>query len=151
MSRLVACAAAGLLLLVSVQQASAQGASARVPNFRPYWRQPLTPYLDIARGGSPAINYFLGTLPEQERRANFGFLSSELQDLDNRVLNAAIGLNVVNPILPGGPEKSTGAHPVFGTTGPFYGNTGSFYGSNGPRFGVVPQPQIGEPVTRRRQ
>jgi hypothetical protein len=63
MSRLVVIAAAGALLLLTVEQASAQGMSANVPNFRPYWRQPLTPYLDIARGGSPAINYYLGTIP----------------------------------------------------------------------------------------
>jgi hypothetical protein len=151
MSRLVAITAIGVLLLLTAQQASAQGMSANRPNFAPYWRQPLTPYLNLARGGSPAINYYLGTIPEQERRANFGFLSTELQELDNRTLNAARGLSLVEPILPGGPEKVTGARPVYGTTGPYYGNTAGYYGDNGPRFGVVQPPRIGEPVTRKRQ
>src|SRR5579872_897722 len=84
MSRLVAIAAAVLLLTAS--QAWAQGMSATRPNFAPYWRQPLTPYLNLARGGSNAINFYLGTIPEQERRSNFNFLSNELQDVETRTL-----------------------------------------------------------------
>jgi hypothetical protein len=37
------------------------------PPFAP--RPALSPYLDLVRGGNPAINYYLGTLPEQDRRA----------------------------------------------------------------------------------
>lgn len=36
----------------------------------PYGRPALSPYLDIVRGGNPAINYYLGTLPEIDRRYN---------------------------------------------------------------------------------
>lgn len=150
MSRLVAMAVGVGVLLLTAQQATAQGMSANVPNFAPYWRQPLSPYLDIARGGSPAINYFLGTIPEQERRANFGYLSTELQYLDNRTLATARGENLVQPITPGA-MGLTGVRPVYGATGDYYANTAGFYGNNGPRFGVIPQPRIGEPVTRRRQ
>src|SRR5260370_40419351 len=85
MSRLVAITAVvGVVLLASAQEAAAQGTSARKPNFGPYWRPQLTPYLDLARGGTPAVNYFLGTLPEQSRRNNFSFLNESLQDLDAR-------------------------------------------------------------------
>jgi hypothetical protein len=152
MTRTITLAAAvGVILLITAQQAPAQGLSANVPNFRPYYRPPLTPYLNIARGGSPALNYYLGTLPDVENRNNFNFLSRELQDLSNRTLITARGESLVEPILPAGPEKLTGARPVYGTTGGYFGNTGGYYGDNGPRFGVRPQQPIGQLVTRRRQ
>jgi hypothetical protein len=144
MSRILTIAVtAGVLLLLTAKPALAQGTSANVPRFVPYWRQPITPYLDLSRGGSPALNYFLGTIPEQERRNNFGYLNGSLMDLENRPLNAARELGLVDPI-------TAGVKPVYGATGPFYANTGGYFANGGPRFGVVPQPKIGEPVTRGR-
>jgi hypothetical protein len=149
MSRLIT-SAVFVLLFVTVQEAAAQGTAANVPNFSPYWRQGLPPYLNLARGGSAAINYYLGTIPEQERRSNFDYLSLELQDISNRSLTSARGENLINPILPGGPQKLTGASPAFGNLGGNFGNTEGFFGDAGPRFGVVQQTKVGEPVSRRR-
>ena len=150
MSRLIA-SAAFVLLFVTVQEAAAQGTAANVPNFSPYWRQSLPAYLNIARGGSAAINYYLGTLPEQERRSNFDYLSLELQDIQNRSLSAARGENLINPILPGGPQKLTGVSPAYGNLQGTYGNLEGYFGDNGPRFGVVQQTKVGETVSRRHQ
>ncbi len=148
MSRLVAIAVGVGLLLLTAQQASAQGSSGAVPNFGPYWRQPLAPILNLGRGGNPAINYFLGTVSEQDTRSNFGFLHNELQELDRRNLATARGENLVSPIDVG-PTGFTGARPVYGATGGYYANTAGYYGANGPRFGVVQQPQVGLPIRRR--
>jgi hypothetical protein len=49
-------------------------------NFRPYdvYSRPyLSPYLNLLRGGDPAANYYLGVLPEMQRRA---FLNRYLED-----------------------------------------------------------------------
>jgi hypothetical protein len=40
------------------------------PNYVGSPRPVLSPYLNLLRGGNPAANYFLGVLPEFERRAN---------------------------------------------------------------------------------
>jgi hypothetical protein len=31
-------------------------------------RQPLSPYLNLLRGGNPAVNYYLGVLPDRQQR-----------------------------------------------------------------------------------
>jgi hypothetical protein len=145
MSRLVAITAlAGLALLASAGAAAAQGTAARKPNFGPYWRPQLTPYLDLARGGTPSINYFLGTLPEQQRRYNDYLFSGSLQELDARVLTIAREEQLLDPLRAPPPA-------VYGNVGRFYGNTAGYYGEGGVRFGVVPQPRIGEPVRRPRR
>ncbi len=149
MSRLVAIAVGVGLLLLTAQQASAQGTSGNVPNFGPYWRQPLSPYLNLGRGGSPAINYFLGTLPEQDRRANAFLFSNELQDLENRNLATLRSENLAQPITAEGPNGLTGARPISGNTGSYYADTAGYFGNNGPRFGVVQQPQVGQPQRKR--
>jgi hypothetical protein len=134
---------AALALLASAGEAAAQGTSARRPNFAPYWRPQLSPYLNLARGGTQAVNYFLGTLPEQQRRSNFDFLRGSVEELDVRTLNIAREERLLDPINP--PPRT-----IYGNVGPFYGNTGNFY-SQGVRFGVVEQPRVGEPVTRQRR
>lgn len=58
------------------------------PYFRPgYGYQPaptISPYLDIVRGGNPAINYYLGTRPEFERRANAQRFGAAIDELEQR-------------------------------------------------------------------
>lgn len=61
----------GLVAVLTMAQFPA-GASAQYfqrPQLNPYSRPALSPYLDLVRGGNPAINYYLGTLPEMDRRA----------------------------------------------------------------------------------
>src|SRR5262245_11908721 len=49
--------------------ASAQYFQQRQP-LNPYSQPAISPYLDIVRGGNPAINYYNGTLTEIDRRQN---------------------------------------------------------------------------------
>src|SRR5437868_12007922 len=45
----------------------------------------LSPWLNLTRGGNPATNYFLGVLPEIDRRATQAQLGAAVTDLERRV------------------------------------------------------------------
>lgn len=45
----------------------------------------LSPYLNLLRGGNTAANYYMGVVPEVERRANARMFSTQIQDLERRV------------------------------------------------------------------
>ncbi len=58
-------------------------AGAFAPNFYNRNQQPLSPYLNLARGGNPAVNYFYGTRPGLGSSASgmaggFGFQGANL-------------------------------------------------------------------------
>src|SRR5713226_9128309 len=57
----------------------------------PYGRPQLSPYLNLLRGGSPAANYYLGVVPERERRANAALFGSAISDLEWRTRYGAGG------------------------------------------------------------
>jgi hypothetical protein len=89
-------------------------ASAQFPNNgQPpaYLRPPaLSPYLNLALGRDPAVNYFLGVRSEMNRRTNERLLGNAILDLDRRV--TASEPNDLFPTLTG-----TG-HFNFGRPGP---------------------------------
>jgi hypothetical protein len=90
MSRLVSVSLAVLagVLIASAGRASAQGGypygPPRVPAYGPGYRPGLSPYLNLNRGGDPAVNYYLGTIPEFQRRANAQLFSSQIAGLEAR-------------------------------------------------------------------
>jgi hypothetical protein len=89
------------------------------PNYGPGYRPQLSPYLNLIRGGDPAANYYLGTLPEFQRRANAQQFSSEISELDKRVFgNIPTEEQRLGQPLPG-----TGHPTAFGYTGYFFGGT----------------------------
>lgn len=45
----------------------------------------LSPYLNLLRGGNPAANYYLGVVPEIERRNNAAAFSAGITDLARRI------------------------------------------------------------------
>ena len=47
-------------------------------------RPQLSPYLNFFRGGNPATNYYLGVVPEFDRRQNQRQFGTALQDLERR-------------------------------------------------------------------
>jgi len=78
------------LLLLAPASASAQqygypGSYANTLN-----RPQLSPYLNLLRGGNVASNYFLGTIPEQQRRANDAIFRAQIQSLETRPLIPAV-------------------------------------------------------------
>src|SRR5262245_28146673 len=89
----------GLLLLATPRLASAQfGPGAgygtgypygpRAPTVNPVGRPGLSPYLNLLRGGNPAANYYLGVVPEAERRFNARQFSTAITDLEQRTATA---------------------------------------------------------------
>src|SRR5215813_2177101 len=80
-------------------------ASAQVPpynrgGFAPYNPpQPqLSPYLNLLRGGDPSANYFLGVVPERERRRNDALFRGSILDLEQRTQQLAEGEDVFSPL-----------------------------------------------------
>jgi hypothetical protein len=144
MSRLLVVSLASLSCLVVLGNgtASAQGyypsQSAR-PNYgiyQPYgggYNRPLlSPYLDLLRGGDPAVNYFLGTVPEFQRRANAAQFRSAIQDLEQRTGQPT----TTEPEDLFKPLTSTGHPTAFLNTGGFFGNTAPVV-----RPGIQPPPR----------
>lgn len=86
------------------------------------YRPLLSPYLNLLRGGDPAINYYLGTLPEIQRRQNDTFYQQQIADLEKK-----------EAAKPGAEEDevpamaSTGLPVAFGTTRKMYNDTSAFF------------------------
>src|SRR5579883_146474 len=89
MKRLVLAVLAAVIPL-GAGTARAQFAPPARPNYGPGYRPQLSPYLNLIRGGDPAANYFLGTVPEQERRYNAQVFGSEINALERRTLGSVL-------------------------------------------------------------
>src|SRR5262249_37736731 len=117
-------------------------ASAQAPpfvgrSFAPYNRpQPqLSPYLNLLRGGDPASNYYLGVVPERERRRNDVLFRSAIVDLEQRTQPLAEGEDVFTPL------RSTGHGRASGTAGSSFAPTGVQAPPAGPATPASPRPQ----------
>jgi hypothetical protein len=136
-------AAPGLLVLLATGTASAQyNPNAYRPTAGSYapFSPVLSPYLDLTRGGNPAVNYFLGTLPEIDRRATQARQGAAILDLDRRLEAPPPG----EPLLPTDVvgEVTKGALPPTGHAAVFT-NYSTYYGLTAPTF----QPQRTLPTT----
>jgi hypothetical protein len=123
--------ALGLLGFVSVPSAFAQNYPYYGPSYGGYGRSgpALSPWLNLTRGGNPAANYFLGVLPEIDRRATKAEVNSTLMDLERRI-------ELPGPTVPGGTDDilgdlKTGALPPTGHAAVFTAY-GSYYGLTPP-------------------
>src|SRR5437870_1040677 len=91
--RLFPIALVGVLLLAAARPAAAQYGvpgvptapyGPRAPALNPSGRPALSPYLNLLRGGNQAANYYLGVVPEVERRVNTARFSAAISDLERR-------------------------------------------------------------------
>lgn len=103
----------GLLPVASAQFAPGYGPP-RAPNYGPGYRPGLSPYLNMLRGGDTAANYYLGTIPEFQRRGNAALFSDRLGTLEGR----ADGLDRV---------ITTGTLPVQNSNQRYFNNTGGYF------------------------
>jgi hypothetical protein len=81
------------LVIAGMVMVVAQEAAAQVyPYYQsPYQRYPtpaLSPYLNLLRGGSPSANYYMGVLPERDRRAMDLQFRNSILDIDRRLATA---------------------------------------------------------------
>jgi hypothetical protein len=100
----------------------------------PYNVSPISPYLNLRP--NMATNYFLGTLPEFDRRAANVYFSSAITNLDQRLSNPPSAISEIGPVL-----NETG-HPAY------FGNYGTYYFM--PQYGRPAQAgaQTGAPRVR---
>ena len=104
------------LLLLAPASASAQqygypGSYANTLN-----RPQLSPYLNLLRGGNVASNYYLGTIPEQQRRANDAIFRAQIRTLETQPLIPA----VTSPEDLFGPIPGSGHETAFLNYGGYY-------------------------------
>ncbi len=121
--------AAVAVIFVSAGAASAQPYPYNMPRYGVGFQPGLSPYLNLLRGGNTAANYYLGTIPEFERRQNSEVFRNALTELDIKVSQEAVELGLAEPI---------------GTTGHVtaFGNTGGYFGSlTGRQAGAAPRQQ----------
>jgi hypothetical protein len=80
----------------------------------------LSPYLNLLRGGSPAANYYLGVVPEVERRSNAAAFRAGIQDLARSIENPLGESEQLFPSLPqtGHPVQFFNYSTYFGTGTP---------------------------------
>lgn len=102
------------------------GSTGSAGGYSPYSRPTLSPYLNLTRGGSAAANYYLGVVPEFQRRAQANQFSSQIRDLERRTTPGALEEDLL-PTLP-----ETGHGTQFLSYGSYYnyGSLGGYFGSS---------------------
>lgn len=108
------------------------------PLYGPGYTAPLSPFLNLLRGGDSASNYFLGVIPEQQRRANtraFGTALGTLaqQQRSQQTQSQAADADLFTPL-------PTTGHPVA------FQNYGGYFSQPGGRR-VAPS-QAAQPLRR---
>jgi hypothetical protein len=83
----------------------------------PYGTPRLSPYLNLLRGGNTAANYFLGVVPEVERRANARLFGTEIGELARRTEGAAEAQDIFPRLA------ETGHAAVFNNVGTYFGSS----------------------------
>jgi hypothetical protein len=141
-----------LASLASSLVLAAAGAPARAQNIYPYqqpqygpgYQTQLSPYLNMLRGGDPAANYFLGVLPEFQRRENRNEFRSQIQGL--QVLTSPLRQNPLAGLDEGDIPRgmSASGHPTaFSYTGTYFGGPAQGLGMMGGRRPSAQQQQRG--------
>jgi hypothetical protein len=106
---------------------------------QPFGTSPaLSPWLNLVRSGNPAIELYLGTLPEMDRRWFQGAVVSTLPTLENFMLQQQ---QAVPPDIFGIPTLPATGH------GAGFGVYGTYFGPNMPQRPFYPyNPSQGRPA-----
>jgi hypothetical protein len=118
----LALAAVALLGPLAAGQARAQPFDypIRPPAYGPFYRPGLSPYLNMLRGGDPAVNYYLGVVPEFQRRRNDAVFRGAILDLEARTAAApalaAEDVDIARPLA------QTGHVTAFNNTANYFNN-----------------------------
>lgn len=104
---------------LAVGTASAQSVIPyRAPAYGPGFQPQLSPYLNFLRGGDPAANYYLGVVPEFQRRQDRVLLGSNIAGLEERYSEVEDELRPGEALMPRLP--ATGHATVFNNTGSYF-------------------------------
>ena len=77
-------ASAVVLLCASSAFAQVGRYQGSASSYGPYSRPALPPMLNLLRGGDPAANYYLGVVPERDRRVQSAQQGAAIQELEQR-------------------------------------------------------------------
>jgi hypothetical protein len=107
-----------------------------VPGTNPYASPRISPYLNLLRGGNPAMNYYLGVIPDVESRANAVRINQALTDLDRRASTPVVSQDVESLV----PTLAETGHPTaFMTLSPYFGTGTQGIGAGGTAAGAQPR------------
>jgi hypothetical protein len=122
--QLLAALAVGMVLApFGAGGASAQSYMRSTPNlYGRGYRPLLNPYLNLLRGGDPAVNYYLGTLPEIQRRQQAQLFRQEIDDLERKE-----GVRAKEEEEPITALSPTGAPASFGNTKLRFNDTAGYF------------------------
>jgi hypothetical protein len=117
---------ASLILLLIANEASAQYPGNPYQNFNRFgpptpggpYGPGLSPYLNLLRGGLPAVNYYNGVLSERDRRLFQQQAGQSILGLEQEVNAVQPGTEDLLPTLPG-----TGHPTAFGYSGSYFPQT----------------------------
>jgi hypothetical protein len=114
----VACTLAiGLGVLASAGQAQAQYGLPGMPQ-NPYVRPPISPYLNLNRGGNPAINYFGLVQPQLQTTEQLQMLQMQQTQM------AQLGFGGTDPNAAAPGITASGHHANFFNYGHYFGPPG---------------------------
>jgi hypothetical protein len=145
------------LLTLAGLWCSAGTASAQITSpysrLRPGYPAPrpqLSPYLNLLRAGDPAANYYLGTIPEEQRRQQAQQFGSDIRSLEVGEQRLASELAPQDRDLLRGQRDvvlTSGHLTATNTTLGYFGNTANYYPT--PQFAPpLPTPLGGRPRGR---
>ncbi|HZY88235.1 MAG TPA: hypothetical protein VFE78_25590 [Gemmataceae bacterium] len=127
MTRLAMWAAAvTAAVALSAGPARAQFGYYSPPQTSPFPRAPISPYLNLARGGNPAINYYGLVRPQQEFQQSIWGLQRQVSGLGQQALQ---GEAARSSETTGHPTRFLNYSHYFMSQG---GGAGSFPGARGP-------------------
>jgi hypothetical protein len=111
---------AAVVLLAPAGSVHAQGYTPYRQGYGAYSRPLLSPYLNMLRGGDPAANYYLGVIPEIDRRTNYARVRNNILNIEQQIED--------QQAVPGSPAltaplKSTGHPAVFLNTSGYFPGT----------------------------
>ena len=122
-----------LVTLCAASLAQAQGGIGPYPRTKVGNSPTVSPYLNLTRGGNPAINYYGVVKPQQEASNNLHMLQNQFQNFMQQPQGLLTG-----PLEgdQGPPQMTTGHRPSFGNTSHFYSvNPGVRSAPGGPGSG----------------
>lgn len=118
MKRIMLALATAVGVLAAAERAPAQVILPGPPQ-NPYLQPQVSPFLNINRGGNPAINYFGIVQPQMQTIQQL----QALQMQQAQMLQLGMGMGPIDPAAAGA-APATGMHPTFFNYGHYFGPPG---------------------------
>jgi hypothetical protein len=114
----------------------------RQQSTNPYYQPPISPWLNMLRGGSPAANYYMGVVPEFRQRALNTQVGAQFQMMNQKLGTEMESSPEMEDLLPTLP--STGHATQFMNASPYYTLNPYLGQAGGGSSGIGRKPQRGQ-------